>query len=84
MKRIVALATALLSTFTLAQQPQRPSDEEMNARIQALSAQRNNALDQVVVLSGQAHAELGKLQAEVERLKKEAAACAPKKEPEKK
>lgn len=74
MKRIAALVL-FAATAAFAQAPQRPSDEELNARIQTLSAQRNVALDQVVVLSGQATAEIGKLQAEIERLKKEAAAC---------
>lgn len=81
MKRIVILAALAFAVPALAQQ--RPSDDEINARIQTLTAQRNAAQDQVVVLSGQAQAEIGKLQAEIAGLKKAADACKPK-EPEKK
>lgn len=78
MKRIIVFAALALSTAALAQQPQRPSDEEINARIQALSAQRNAAQDQVAALSAAAETQLRALQAEVERLKKECPA--PKKD----
>lgn len=83
MKRVIAVAVLTVSSIAVAQQSQRPSDEELNARIQTLSAQRNAAQDQVVVLSGQATAEIGKLQAEIEKLKKEATVCKPKDEPKK-
>lgn len=83
MKCIAILAALAFSVPALAQQSQRPSDEELNARIQTLSAQRNAAQDQVVVLSGQAQAEISKLHAEIERLKKDAAACKPKEDPKK-
>lgn len=79
MKRIAALA--LLAASTAFAQQQRPSDEEINARIQVLAAQRNAAQDQLAVLSGRADAEVAKLQAEIERLKKEAAACKPPEKP---
>lgn len=82
MKRLIVIAT-LAALPALAQQ--RPSDEEINARIQTLTAQRNAAQDQAVLLSGQATAEIGKLQAEVERLKKLCGeACKPKAEEPKK
>ncbi len=82
MKRIAILAALTFAIPAFAQQ-QRPSDDEINARIQALTAQRNAAQDQVVVLSGQAQAEVNKLQAEISSLKKAADACKMK-EPEKK
>lgn len=78
MKHIAILAALAFAVPAFAQQ-QRPSDEEINARIQTLTAQRNAAQDQVVFLSGQAQAEVARLNAEVERLKKACGdTCKPK------
>ena len=84
---IIAAAT-LIATSAFAQQTitadrptqiQRPSDDEINARIQTLTVQRNTAQDQIVILSGQAQVEIAKRDAEIERLKKEGCKPAEKK-----
>ena len=83
MKRITTVLSALaIALPAFAQQAQRPSDEEINARIQALTAQRNEAQDRIVVLTGQAQAEISRLTAELEKVK--AMDCKPKPKEEKK
>lgn len=78
MKRIAILAVLAFAVPAFAQQ-QRPSDEEINARIQTLRTQRNAAQDQFEVLAGRAEAEIARLNAEVERLKKACGdTCKPK------
>ena len=82
MKRIAILAALAFASTAFAQQ--RPSDEEINARLQTIAVQRNTCQDQVAVLSGQAQAEIGKLRAEIDALKKTCGdACKPKEEPKK-
>mgnify|MGYP001562629505 CR=1 FL=1 len=71
---------AAAPTAALAQQPQRPSDDEINARIQAISSQRNAAQDQVAALA----AALQTAQAELATAKKAAEVCKPKVEEKKK
>ncbi|MDA8260207.1 MAG: hypothetical protein M0Z99_32015 [Betaproteobacteria bacterium] len=81
---IVVAALAIAIPAFAQQQPQRPSDEEINARIQALTAQRNEAQDRLVIVSGKVEAEITRLTAELDKAQKEAAACKPKDEPTKK
>lgn len=71
MKRLI-LAAAL---FPLLASAQQLSPEEINARIAALEQQRNEQANVVVMLAGQ----LAMVRAEIERLKKAAAECAPAK-----
>ena len=74
MNRItIAIAALVLSTAAVAQQ-QAPSTEEIDARIQTLSAQREEQANRVVIMSGM----LAKLQKELDAAKKEAAECKPK------
>ena len=68
MKLVLAILLAL--PFSVLAQ-QRASDDEINARLEALSVQRNSAQDQIVVMAGR----MNVMQKEIDRLKAEAAKC---------
>ena len=72
MKLVLAILLAL--PFSVLAQ-QRESDDEINARLEALSVQRNSAQDQIVVMAGR----MNVMQKEIDRLKAEAAKCKDKK-----
>ena len=71
----LGLALLLLCSTAQAQQPQRPSDDEINAIVQTVAAQRNAAQDQVATLAGRV--------ATLEKALKEAQAKECKPEPKK-
>lgn len=80
----ITAATMAVTGAAFAQQQQRPSDDEVNGRLNALSALLTEANTKYAVLSGAAEAQLRKLQAELEAAKKAAEACKPAKAEEKK
>lgn len=71
MKRLLILLAFPIVAFA-----QQPTNEEINDRIQAVAAQRNEQLDRVAVLT----AELAKAQRALEAAKKAAEACKPAEE----
>lgn len=71
----LGIVLVLLSVTANAQQPQRPSDEELNAMIQTLAGQRNAANDQIVRLAGQ----LAVLEAKLKAAGDAAKVCKPEK-----
>lgn len=62
-----------VAVVTAAAAQQRPSDDEINAMIQALAAQRNAAHDQVARLAGQ----LATLEKALREAQESAKACKP-------
>ena len=82
--KYILVVAALAFAATAAAQQQRPSDDEINLRIQLIEAQRNAAQSQIVAVTASAETQIKALMVKVEKLEKDVAACAPKKEPEKK
>ena len=70
---ILLLAVTATLAFAQAQQPQRPSDDELNAMFATVTAQRNAAQDQVVQLAGRIAALEAKLKDAEKSCKPEAA-----------
>ena len=70
MKRIAVATLCLISISAIAQQA-KPSDTEIDARIQALQSQRNEAEDRLVFMAGK----LADLQKQLAAAEKSSAAC---------
>ncbi len=75
---LLAVLVILVDSSWAQQSQARLSDEEINARMQLLGAQRNQAQDTVVAVSAAAQARITALEAELQRAKDEAAKCSPK------
>ena len=83
MNRIVIVAL-LFAISSVSAQQSTPTPEEIDARTQALAAQRDEANNRIVLLAGQWAKERAALTAEIEKAKKEAAVCKPVAEEKKK
>lgn len=78
-KSLCIIACSFLVSGAVAQQPQRPSDDEINGRMMAIRDQLQQAQDQAAIRQGQLMDAIAKLQRELDAAKKQCPAPEPKK-----